>query len=54
MFTQRLTAEDEARIQLDYEDMLRQRKVEMTRRAAQSVGNDGPAADEFIITDENV
>ena len=52
MFTQHLTPADEARIQLDYEDMLRQRKVEMTRRAAQSV-DITPTADEFIITDED-
>lgn len=54
VFTQKLTAEAEARIQLDFEDMLRQRKVEMAQRAAQRVENDGSASDEFIITDENV
>ena len=52
VFTQHLTPADEARIQLDYEDMLRQRKVEMTRRAAQSV-DITPTADESIITDED-
>lgn len=52
--TQRLTAEDEKRIQHDYEGRMRQRKVEMSRRAAQRVGNDGTATDEFIITNENV
>lgn len=53
MFTQRLTAEDEARIQLDYEDMLRQRKVEMARRAAQRVDMT-PTTGELVNTYENV
>lgn len=47
-----LTPDDEARIQLDYEDMLRQRKVELARWAQRA--DTALAADEFIITDENV
>ena len=51
--TQRLTAEDEKRIQHDYEDRMRQRKVEMSRRAAQRVDTT-PTTGELVNTYENV
>ena len=42
VFTLNLTPEDEERIQLDYEDMIRQRKVEMARRG-QHMDREHPA-----------
>ena len=52
VFTQHLTPADEARIQLDYEDMLRQRKVEMAQRA-QHVENVGTNPKRFMISEED-
>ena len=48
IFTQRLKPNEEALIQLEYEDMLRQRRVELALRATQRV-DIIPATDEFII-----
>ena len=47
-FTLHLSPGDEALIQLKYEDMIRQRRVELALRATQRV-DIIPATDEFII-----
>ncbi len=53
-FTQGLTEEDEIRIQIEYDEMRRQRTMETARRAAERRSvQDDPPADGFIITDDD-
>ena len=53
-FTQGLTEEDEIRIQIAFDEMRRQRKVEAAKRAAERKRvQDNQPTDGFIITDDD-
>ncbi len=54
-FTQGLTKEDEIRIQIAFDEVRRQRKVEAAKRAAERKRvQDNQPTDGFIITDDDV
>jgi Cdc6-like AAA superfamily ATPase len=51
VFTLNLCRDEEEKIQLEYDDMIRQRKVEMAQRAVKRV-EISTGTDDFIITDD--
>ena len=51
MFTLNLSRDEEEKIQLEYDDMIRQRKFEMAQRAVKRV-EISTGTDDFIITDD--
>ena len=53
VFTQRLTAEDEKRIQEEFEKHKREREAEAAAHRAQRVENDLPTPEGFIINEED-
>lgn len=54
VFIQRLTPEDEARIQEEFEAYKAERDAEAATRRAVRVGDEQSTVDEFIITDKDV
>lgn len=54
VFTQRLSVEDETRIQSEYEQFQREQLAELTQRCGKPTKAEDVTTNEFIITDDDM